>query len=73
MSFDEAESVFRDGRARSFADIEHSDDEDRFINIGVSDRGRLLTVCYCFRGNDAVRIFSARKANALEVRLYFWE
>lgn len=73
VSFDEAASAFHDGRARSMADIEHSGDEDRFINIGASDRGRLLMVCYCFRGNNVIGIFSARKANASEVQFYFWE
>ena len=71
VSFDEAESVFHDGRARSAADAAHSDEEDRFITIGTSARGRLLAVCYCYRGND-IRIFSAPKANALEVKFYLW-
>ncbi|MQA19074.1 BrnT family toxin [Rugamonas rivuli] len=73
VSFDEAVSAFHDGRSRSLADVEHSGDEERFIQIGASDRGRLLTVCYCYRDNDVIRIFSARKANSLEAQLYFWE
>jgi uncharacterized DUF497 family protein len=71
VSFDEAKSVFSDDVAQSWADNAHSDVEDRFIIIGTSVVGRLLVVCYCFRGNDSIRIFSSRKANAAEVQLYF--
>lgn len=71
VSFDEAKTVFGDDVSMSLADIAHSDDEDRFVITGTSVVGRQLVVCYCFRGNDSIRIFSSRKANAAEAQLYF--
>lgn len=36
VSFDEAQSAFSDERARIIDDPDHSDDEDRFILLGMS-------------------------------------
>ena len=48
-------------------DPEHSDDEDRFVLLGLSTRARLLVVCHCYRtGDDVIRIISARKADKSE-------
>jgi uncharacterized DUF497 family protein len=69
--FEEAQSVFRDPNARLFHDPEHSEEEDRFILIGVSATARPLVVVHCYRESDAViRIISARKATKKEVRFY---
>ena len=67
VSFEEASSVFDDEYAIYFDDEEHSQDEDRFIIVGLSKFDRLLIVCQCYRENDAViRIISARKATRTE-------
>ena len=42
VSFDEAKTVFGDPRSITIADEQHSDDEDRYIDIGISSRGRLI-------------------------------
>jgi hypothetical protein len=42
VSFDEATTVFRDTLSITIADPDHSDSEDRFIDIGMSHRGQLL-------------------------------
>ena len=69
--FEEAQSVFRDPHARLFHDPEHSEEEDRFILIGVSATARPLVVVHCYRESDLViRIISARKATKKEVRFY---
>jgi uncharacterized DUF497 family protein len=69
--FEEAQSVFRDPNARLFHDPEHSEQEDRFILIGVSATARPLVVVHCYRESDSViRIISARKATKKEVRFY---
>ena len=34
---------------RLIADPDNSDDEDRFIILGLSERTRLLVVCHCYR------------------------
>ena len=71
VSFDEARTVFFDEHARLIADPDSSDDEDRFILLGYSERPRLLVVCHCYRENDVIiRIISARKATRPEKNTY---
>lgn len=71
VSFEEAESAFFDEFARQFFDGEHSDNEDRFILLGMSNRARILVVIHCEReGGDIIRIISARKATKRE-RTYY--
>ncbi len=71
IGFDEARSAFADERAKLIADPQHSEDEDRFILLGLSTRLKLLVVCHCYRSEDnMIRIISARKASASESRQY---
>jgi uncharacterized protein len=69
VSFSEARTVFRDVDSISIPDPAHSTDEDRFIDIGYSDRGRLVVVMYTERANR-IRIISSRKATAAERKAY---
>jgi uncharacterized DUF497 family protein len=72
VSFEEARTVFYDESAIQFYDPDHSDDEDRFILLGLSFKPQVLVVCHCFRESDtAVRIISARKADKEEEREYW--
>lgn len=71
VSFEEAKSVFFDDFARQFFDETHSEQEDRFLMLGVSNKTRLLLVCHCkVETKDTIRIISARKATAKERQLY---
>ena len=71
VSFEEAQSVFYDENALLVADDEHSDEEDRFVLLGISSAARALVVCHCFRErDDVIRIISARKADRRERRDY---
>lgn len=71
VSFEEAQTVFLDDHAIRFYDPDHSQDEDRFIMLGMSFKLRALVVCHCFKENDAaIRILSARKANREEAKHY---
>jgi len=71
ISFKEAATVFQDVNSIEYDDLEHSQDEDRFVVIGKSRRLRLLVVCHCYRENDTViRIISAREANIQETEFY---
>ena len=71
VSFEEARSVFVDERAKLIDDPDHSDDEDRFVLLGLSGALRLLLVCHCYRvDGNVIRIVSARKASARESRSY---
>jgi len=67
VSFEEAQSVFYDGNARIIHDLDHSEDEDRFILLGISLKLRMLVVSHCYRAQDSViRIISARRATERE-------
>lgn len=71
VTFEEAQSVFRDDQARLIDDPDHSDDEDRFILLGLSSSLKLLVVCHCYRiEGNVIRIISARKASSREKMLY---
>ena len=71
VSFDEARSVFFDERARLIDDPDHSEDEERFILLGLSSSLRVLLVCHCYRSTgNVIRIISARKATARESKSY---
>ena len=71
ISFLEAMTVFADANAVMSNDDSHSDDEERFILLGVSSETNLLIVCHCYRGNDdIIRLISARKANRRESNRY---
>jgi uncharacterized DUF497 family protein len=71
VSFDEAETVFYDDRARLVDDPDHSGSEDRFILLGLSRALRMLVVVHAYRESDAViRIISARKATPQERATY---
>jgi len=53
------------------SDLAHSEDEERFIVIGISKNLHILYVCHCYRSpEERIRIISARKATELEVQLY---
>ena len=72
VSFEEAQAVFFDEQAIEFDDSDHTEDEDRFILIGLSQKLRVLVVCHCFRSNESeIRIISARKATKKEQNFYF--
>ena len=44
VGFEEAKSVFVDERAKLIDDPDHSQDEDRFVLLGLSSSLRLLVV-----------------------------
>ena len=69
IDFDETVTVFTDTLAITIADPSHSKAEARFIDIGLSVRGRLLVVVYTERG-DNIRIISCRKATSAERKEY---
>lgn len=71
ISFEEAQTVFTDPNARMIFDPDHSDQEDRFIILGVSSALRLLVFCHCYREKEIIiRIISARKATKQEKNKY---
>jgi len=72
VSFIEAQTAFFDENAKLYFDPEHSEDEDRFLLLGVSMSLRVLVVCHCYRQDETViRIISARKADKDEQSDYW--
>ena len=71
VSFEESKSIFYDDLAIQFYDTEHSESEDRFIMLGLSNELSILTVCNCERQEgEIIRITSARKATKNERKYY---
>ena len=70
VGFDEASTVFADTLSITIADPDHSDDEERWVIMGVSHRQRLLVVVHREDEQEGVRIVSARPANPDERREY---
>ncbi|MCU0970590.1 MAG: BrnT family toxin [Gammaproteobacteria bacterium] len=54
MSFEEARTVFLDEDALLLPDEDHSDEEGRFVLLGLSAHLRTLVVCHCYRQQDEV-------------------
>ncbi len=69
VSFDEGATVFSDPLIATLPDKAHSDQENRFIAIGMSANGRLLVVIFTERG-DKTRLISCRKATKAETEAY---
>jgi hypothetical protein len=71
VSFEEAQTVFLDDNALEFFDPDHSEEEERFLLLGISARLRVVVVSHCYRTRESkIRIISARKATKRERRTY---
>ena len=53
-----------------FEDFDHSEKESRYLAIGFSDKGRLLTVSFTRPRPGVCRIISARRATKQEQERY---
>ncbi len=69
VSFDEAATSLLDPQALVREDSD-SQNEMRFVLLGMSHAGRLLTVCYTLRDEEVIRLISARKATKKEEKSY---
>jgi len=69
VDFGEAKSVFNDPFLMTFPDPEHSNDEERYLSIGLSAKGRILVVVHTER-DETVRLISCRKATPREQKFY---
>jgi uncharacterized protein len=74
VTFERAATVFLDPNTLSVFDEEHSQDEDRWITLGLERTGTLLVVCHTYREETEtramIRIITARKATKNEVKQY---
>lgn len=69
ISFEEAKTIFQDPFSITINDPIHSIDEERFIDIGLSNKLRLLVVVYTER-DSVIRLISSRKATSNEQKTY---
>jgi uncharacterized DUF497 family protein len=69
IDFNEASTVFADTLSITIPDPDHSDDEERWVTMGLSNRHRLLVVVHT-EEDETIRIISARRADRLERRKY---
>jgi len=76
ISFEDATTVFKDKNMLSIYDEKHSENEDRWITIGMDLQTRTLVVVHTFISIDKdttkIRVISARKATKKEQKMY-WE
>jgi hypothetical protein len=72
ISFTEGQTAFADENGLLIDDPDHSDDEERFILLGLSAKLRLLVVSHTYSDADlTIRIISARKAISSEQEQYW--
>ena len=69
VSLKEQEQAFFDKHKRAFKDSDHSQKEERFTALGVTDAGRRLHIILTIR-KEGLRIISARNQSRKERRLY---
>lgn len=69
VSFEEAATAFFDPLSLTILDPLHSNEENRFVTIGLSNQQRHLVVVHS-EGDDRIRIISARLAIASERKRY---
>jgi len=68
VSFADTEAVFLDPLAIHQVDPD-SEDEERFVAVGMGSAGIVLVVIYTLRGEE-IRLISARRATRHEVKSY---
>jgi uncharacterized protein len=69
IDFDEASTVFADTLSITIPDPDHSEDEERWVTLGLSNRHRLLVVVHT-EEDETIRLISARRADRFERRKY---
>jgi len=69
VAFDEASTVFGDPLGLLMPDPDHSEEEERYLLLGVSTQQRLLVVAFAERP-PRTRLISARRATRRERRRY---
>ncbi|MEI6336324.1 MAG: BrnT family toxin [Methylococcaceae bacterium] len=68
IDLSDAEGVLYDENAITIEDCDHN--EERFVTLGINHFGYLLVVTYHYRGENDIRIISARHAEPHERRTY---
>lgn len=69
VHFKEAEEIFFNKPLKIFRDVKHSQKENRFVGLGVTNKERKLYIVFTVRSKE-IRIISARNQNRKERREY---
>lgn len=69
VSFEEAATVLLDPNALSQPDTSSST-EERWLLVGMSAQAHLITLIYTLRGDERIRLISARRATRKEAKFY---
>lgn len=69
VDFRECEEIFFNEPLEIFKDIGHSQKEDRFAALGISNKNRKLFIVFTIR-NIKIRVISARNQNSKEKGIY---
>lgn len=69
VGFEEAKTIFDDPLYVDFYDLDHSNEEERYLIVGESNQGRLLIVSYTEKENS-IRLISAREVTRSERETY---
>ena len=71
VSFSEASTVFADVVGWTYPDSQHSNFEERWLTLGMSEKGRILVVAHTVAEEEQLlRIISAREATRKERQYY---
>jgi len=74
ISFEDAALIFTDKNSLSIYDEDNSEDEERWITMGVHPNNIIYVVVHTYRkvnNDENIRIISARKATKNEMKQYF--
>jgi hypothetical protein len=69
VAFDEGKTIFNGPFLLTFPDVDTSEAEERYVNIGLSAKERVLVLIHAER-QGKIRIISCRKATVRERRHY---
>jgi len=69
VSFEEGKTIFNDPFLFTFSDNEHSENEQRYLSLGLSVNGHVLVLTHTER-RGKIRIISCRKATTRERKFY---
>lgn len=69
IDFTDAVIALEDEHALTIEDCEHN--EQRFKTLGMGSNVKVLYVVHAYRGEDGIRIISARKADRSETKQYY--
>ena len=69
VEFKECEEIFSNRPLKTYKDVKHSQNENRFVALGITNRNRGLYLVFTVR-KDKIRIISARDISRKERNLY---